>query len=216
MATPQDWRELQEHFWDILRRDHKNTLLCAQFVKRWADISEHGVFRGWYITDGDDQARVQFRALASAGAVMLGYSRRDDRSGWADWLDSLRAEPLVSERVRQFPAGDEDDILIENVCYASGQYCQFLAMGATEPNVINREAMPDAMTRVHENKRRMDEYVKEVSKQRGATFTKKEIWTSAGYANPTEFNRWQQGRGSPTADQKFGRILREKPHLRRK
>jgi hypothetical protein len=65
-------------------------------------------------------------------------------------------------------------------------------------------------------KERVDAYIQQVRRQPGRrTFSRKDIWTGARYRDPTEFQRWQRDdpRTTPTAQQRFDRILREKPHL---
>lgn len=48
-------------------------------------------------------------------------------------------------------------------------------------------------------------------------FSKREIWIGQGYTSPTEFQRWQRDdpRTTRTARQKFDRVLKEKPHLKK-
>jgi hypothetical protein len=66
----------------------------------------------------------------------------------------------------------------------------------------------------------VDAYIEEVLSVKGKRITRKEFWQKAGDQTRTEFERWETGwyekRGKKmnrAADQRFRRILREKPHL---
>jgi hypothetical protein len=59
-------------------------------------------------------------------------------------------------------------------------------------------------------------YIEEVFSRTGKRITKTDIWKSARYKSRTEFERWerQDRRATKTANERFTRILTEKPHLK--
>ncbi len=62
----------------------------------------------------------------------------------------------------------------------------------------------------------VDAYIQEVLDETGLKITRKDIWEKVGYADASEFERWQRcdKRASRTAHERFTAVLREKPHLR--
>jgi len=62
----------------------------------------------------------------------------------------------------------------------------------------------------------VDAYIGEVFRRTGKRITRTDIWRSARYKSRTEFERWerQDRRATKAADERFTRILAEKPHLR--
>ena len=68
-----------------------------------------------------------------------------------------------------------------------------------------------------DNATRVDQYLREVRKHTSQKFSRRDLWTGAGYTNQTEFERWQRNdrRTSHTARQKFERILKDRPHLKK-
>lgn len=60
-------------------------------------------------------------------------------------------------------------------------------------------------------------YIEEVFSRTGKRITKTDIWKSARYKSRTEFERWERNdleHPNRTANQRFSRILTEKPHLK--
>jgi hypothetical protein len=62
----------------------------------------------------------------------------------------------------------------------------------------------------------VDTYIEEVFSQKGKRITRTDIWKSARYKSRTEFERWERHdrRATKTANERFTRILTEKPHLK--
>ena len=63
----------------------------------------------------------------------------------------------------------------------------------------------------------VDAYIEEVFSRTGKRITKTDIWKSARYKSRTEFERWERNdleHPNKTANQRFTRILTEKPHLK--
>ncbi len=65
----------------------------------------------------------------------------------------------------------------------------------------------------------VDAYIEEVFRTIAKRITRTDIWKSARYKTRTEFERWQRNdptdrRKNKTADERFTRILTEKPHLK--
>jgi hypothetical protein len=63
----------------------------------------------------------------------------------------------------------------------------------------------------------VDAYIEEVSSRTGKRITRTDIWKSARYKSRTEFERWERNdleHPNKTANQRFTRILTEKPHLK--
>lgn len=60
-------------------------------------------------------------------------------------------------------------------------------------------------------------YIDEVLKKTGKRITRTEIWKKAGYKSRTEFERWERDdrkNVNKTANERFTRLLSEKPHLK--
>jgi hypothetical protein len=71
-----------------------------------------------------------------------------------------------------------------------------------------------------DRRRAVDAYIEEV-REAGKRITRTDIWKTAGDKSRAEFERWQsywyERRNEPpnkAADQRFKRILRDKPHLK--
>jgi hypothetical protein len=62
----------------------------------------------------------------------------------------------------------------------------------------------------------VDAYIEEVLSQKGKRITRTDIWKSARYKSRTEFERWERHdrRATKAANERFTRILTEKPHLK--
>jgi hypothetical protein len=62
----------------------------------------------------------------------------------------------------------------------------------------------------------VDEYIDEVKVQKGKKITRKMIYESAGYKDPTEFQRWQRNdpKTNNAAARAIERVLEEKQHLK--
>jgi hypothetical protein len=62
----------------------------------------------------------------------------------------------------------------------------------------------------------IDRYIDEVWEKKRKRITRTNIWKEGRYATRTEFERWERcdPRATKTADERFRRILREKPHLK--
>ena len=66
---------------------------------------------------------------------------------------------------------------------------------------------------------RVAEYIAEVRRCTDRkNFSRRNFWQDLGYSDATEFERWQRDdpRTTPTAREKFERVLRTKPHLQGK
>jgi hypothetical protein len=79
----------------------------------------------------------------------------------------------------------------------------------TEPTIASDTREPT------DRRRSIDKYIEEVLVKTHKRITRKDIWMAAGYTTRTQFERWQRRapEATHTADQKFRRVLREKPHL---
>jgi hypothetical protein len=63
----------------------------------------------------------------------------------------------------------------------------------------------------------VDAYIEEVFTRTGNRITRTDIWKSARYKSRTEFERWERNdleHPNKTANQRFAKILAEKPHLK--
>jgi len=67
-----------------------------------------------------------------------------------------------------------------------------------------------------DRRKAVDAYIEEVFSRTGKRITRKDIWKSARYQTRTEFERWQRHAPNATkaAEQRFARILSQKPHLK--
>ncbi len=78
------------------------------------------------------------------------------------------------------------------------------AVNPTDGNAADRRAAVDA-------------YIEDVFNQTKKRITRTDIWKSARYKSRTEFERWERNdleHPNKTANQRFTRILAEKPHLK--
>ncbi|MGP8244160.1 MAG: hypothetical protein ACLQVN_06540 [Bryobacteraceae bacterium] len=62
----------------------------------------------------------------------------------------------------------------------------------------------------------VDAYIEDVFNQTKKRITRTDIWKSARYKSRTEFERWerQDRRATKAANERFTRVLTEKPHLK--
>jgi hypothetical protein len=146
MATPQDWRDLRERFAALAALPPGARSLGALLDP---ENDAAGVLRRWHLQDGSESLRRDFKRLARAGARLLGYPQRPKQDEWRDWLNSLRAEPLLSDHVRVWMSRQEglpDDPHsweMDHVCAASAEFCTFMAGGiATGKLVVATHATP--------------------------------------------------------------------------
>jgi len=67
-----------------------------------------------------------------------------------------------------------------------------------------------------ERRKAVDAYIKEVLEKTGKRITRADIWKSARYKSRTEFERWQRNdpKATKSANERFTRLLKEKPHLK--
>jgi hypothetical protein len=77
-------------------------------------------------------------------------------------------------------------------------------------------AQPEEDPVAAERRRAVDDYIAEVLKKTGKRITRTDFWKAARYKTRTEFERWQRNdpRTTRTANERFIRLLREKPHLK--
>lgn len=103
-----------------------------------------------------------------------------------EWRDRIRREVLAAEIE-----------LLE-----SKQEAATNSTGERE-NGSNRRAIVDA-------------YIEEVLTKTSKRITRTDIWKKVGYKTRTEFERWERNdpKATKTADERFTKILTEKPHLK--
>jgi len=80
-----------------------------------------------------------------------------------------------------------------------------------------REARKPGKRKSGDRRAMVNAYISEVFKKTGKMITRKGIWSAAGYKSRTEFERWERQDAqhpNKAADERFTRILREKPHLK--
>jgi hypothetical protein len=67
-----------------------------------------------------------------------------------------------------------------------------------------------------DRRKAVDAYIEEVRQKTGKKITRTDIWKAARYRTRTEFERWERcdPRATNTANERFTRILSEKPHLK--
>jgi hypothetical protein len=110
------------------------------------------------------------------------------------------------------------DALIENVCWASAQYCRLLAAGAVTPPSVAQNAVADALEGASSAMRSaaVKAYQSEYFDRTGRRLTEAAIWRAAGYSTRTEYERWKRDdpkKKNKAADRNIRRVLSEKPHL---
>ena len=61
-----------------------------------------------------------------------------------------------------------------------------------------------------------DAYIDEVFRLTGRRISRTDIWKAAGYKSRTDFEQWQRNhpRATKTANERFTRIFKDKPHLK--
>jgi hypothetical protein len=67
-----------------------------------------------------------------------------------------------------------------------------------------------------ERRKAVQAYIDEVLEKTGKRITRTDIWKSAHYKTRTEFERWQRNdpKATRAANERFTRLLKEKPHLK--
>jgi hypothetical protein len=67
-----------------------------------------------------------------------------------------------------------------------------------------------------ERRKAVEAYIDEVLEKTGKRITRTDIWKSAHYKTRTEFERWQRNdqKATRAANERFTRLLKEKPHLK--
>jgi hypothetical protein len=67
-----------------------------------------------------------------------------------------------------------------------------------------------------ERRQAVEAYIAEVFEKTGKRITRADIWKSARYKDRTDFERWQRNdpKATGTANERFTRVLKEKPHLK--
>jgi hypothetical protein len=80
---------------------------------------------------------------------------------------------------------------------------------------IDSQRLPD-LKDASSRRASVDRYIADVLAQTGKRITRIDIWKKAGYADATEFERWQRGdqKQSKAAGENLRRILTDKPHLK--
>jgi hypothetical protein len=106
---------------------------------------------------------------------------------------------------------------------ADGGFPEAKQAGAAEPggNEPTRTETGPAVNPLDGNgadrRAAVEAYIEEVFSRTGKRITKTDIWKSARYKSRTEFERWERNdleHPNKTANQRFTRILTEKPHLK--
>ncbi len=129
-------------------------------------------------------------------AFLKDSQNRVERTGFSDFQSEIWGEIERSERWVAF-LGDVAALAETNASDCS-------STRADSEKVSNyRRAMVDA-------------YIGEVLRRTGKRITRTLIWRTAAYKSRTEFERWQRcdPRATKTANERFTRILKEKPHLK--
>jgi hypothetical protein len=166
----------------------------VEFLQKRAKEAEHRSFRG-------KRASQQFTLLL-AGRIwywrgeVLKQIRKLEREGvirWVDVHDSLFIKQLREANPR-----------IEPECES------------VQPTPTELQSGPAADSGAGDRRTAVDAYIEEVFCATGKRITRTDIWKSARYKSRTEFERWERfdKRATKTADQRFTRILSEKPHLK--
>jgi hypothetical protein len=201
--------------------------LRQAYICRW-NIS--GAF------DDRDASRVvlyRFRyeaAWSARGANLVAIGRSDDEA--VDlWLDALVAHESPYCR---------DECWIEHLAAASAALCAKLAARAydtertgsaiavnapeewrtTQDTELERttsaHAIISGLGTAAERRAAVNAYIEEVYAKTERRITRKDIWKSARYQTPSEFERWQRcaANASKSSHERFVRILTDKPHLK--
>jgi hypothetical protein len=108
--------------------------------------------------------------------------------------------------------------------------CAPMSPGAKQQDVENTKSsqaepasteagppMAEAARDPAERRQAVDAYIEEVFAKTEKRITRKDIWTAMRYKSRTEFERWERNdvkHPNKTANQRFNRFLREKPHLK--
>lgn len=85
-------------------------------------------------------------------------------------------------------------------------------------NQSSPQLQPVALINSNKEARRaaVDAYIEEVFSKTGKRIRRTDIWKRAGYKTRTEFERWERNdpKVNKTANERFTKILSEKPHLK--
>jgi hypothetical protein len=79
----------------------------------------------------------------------------------------------------------------------------------------SRKARPKNDPCAAERRNAVEAYMAEVLEKTGERITRADIWKAARYKTRTDFERWQRNdpKATKSANERFTRLLREKPHL---
>ena len=156
----------------------------------------------------------------SAKRVVLDEIHRRFACGEGDDFTRMAAE-ILSMAEQAAEAGAEN--IEANTTSASGRTRNEgeLSTVAKIQNGPSTKLDEDALnasvqTCAKERRRAVEAYRDEVLQKTGKRITFTQIWKAVGYKKPTEFERWLRcdpKRSNKSADERFRRILKEKPHL---
>jgi hypothetical protein len=181
--------------------------LANEYWGLWSVNAGCEIFEGWL----DD---IKQQVLGEIASIWMGKSKAIDL-----WYDRACAPAVESElllRVEEFERRARSAELKALELATTTEHLERAASATiTKEKVLN---LPKSANAERKMGRRVavDAYIEEVFNRTGKRITRTDIWKSARYKSRTEFERWERDdleHPNKTANQRFTRILTEKPHL---
>lgn len=186
----------------------------------------------------EDMVRVDGRSLSLAVAKFDIWSKRGIQVVWDDqalhdydqWLSLyangwLKAfEPRLRNRLPFFGI-ELHRSLLSRVEHWRAEARRYRAEQLSQPVIAAKLPQtgrndPDTVatdSKTSDRRAQVEAYIEEVRIKTGHNITKADIWKMARYKSRTEFERWERNdpkRPNRAANERFSKILSEKPHLK--
>ena len=210
VEPPDNWTK-GKRVWDECAFRGYILRVFRAYAHEACELGKQGTWAGDRIRSETDEF---LRRFAIEACDEQGHDRYGDKFRMivSDWYTSLRPEVErwfhESDEWREF----EDDLL----AVAERQAAQKSEPGGDEPAQTEAGPAGNGTNNATGRREAVDAYIEEVFSRTGKRITRTDIWKSARYKSRTEFERWERNdrRATKTADQRFTRILSEKPHLK--
>jgi hypothetical protein len=172
-----------------------NDLLC-ELEKEIIEIREYEHLSATYRVDDDDSGAIAGESGCHKQTTELPTNALNNEQERRSTIQRMQEKPEASK-----------------ICEDPGPAPQPDRRGGSSKSP---KAQPEEDPVAAQRRRAVDDYIAEVLEKTGKRITRTDFWKAARYRTRTEFERWQRNdpRTTRTANERFTRLLQEKPHLK--
>jgi hypothetical protein len=168
----------------------------------------------------------------AGGMALAGQSKNADPDTTSFGNSQYQPVPMVKDGTNPFPATGShtqeamDDSVILKTKTRNSEIKEETSENEDKNPQSNRrnertnlrkaKTIRNGLLTAAERRNTVQDYIDEVLEKTGKRITRTDIWKSAHYKTRTEFERWQRKdpKATKAVNERFTRLLKEKPHLK--